>query len=351
MTPQPEHSGPAASSDLPTNSDLPTGPRAACYLVAADGGNSKTDLVLATDQGEVLARLQAGGTRPHIDGMPATVRALAELARRAVEESDLPAGTPIAVGSFYLANVDLPDEEAAALAGLRKLSVAHHVEVRNDVFAVLRAGSSRGYGVAVVSGAGINAVGVHPDGREERFLALGEVTGDWGGGYAVGVAGLGAAVRAGDGRGPATILRQCIARHFGEPDPEAVAVRLHREPDPERALLTLAPVVFDAATAGDGVARQIVERLADEVTNFAVTLLRRLDLLGSDSDVVLGGGTLQSGNGMLLDRIREQLLRAAPDVAIRVLEVAPVAGALARALELAGASAAAHARARAAIAR
>jgi N-acetylglucosamine kinase-like BadF-type ATPase len=328
-----------------------TGARAPTYVVAADGGNSKTDLVLATDQGEVLAWVQAGGSRPHVDGMPATVQALADLIWRAVESSGLPAGTPLAVGSFYLANVDLQDEEATALAGLRRLAVAHHLEVRNDVFAVLHAGSSRGWGVAVVSGAGINAVGVHPGGREERFLALGDVTGDWGGGNAFGLAGLGAAVRAGDGRGPATALRQLIARHFDRPDPEAVAVQLHREPDPEQSLLALAPVVFGAASAGDGVARQIVERLADEVTNLAVTLLRRLDLLGAGADVVLGGGTLQSSNGMLLDRIRAQLLAAAPGVAVRVLDVAPVAGALARALELAGASADVQARARDAVAR
>jgi len=319
-------------------------------LVAADGGNSKTDLVLATDRGEVLARVQGGGTRPHLDGMPATVRALAELVRCAVEQAGLPAGTPIAVGSFYLANVDLPDQEAAALTGLQRLPVAAVLEVRNDVFAVLRAGSSRGWGVAVVSGAGINAVGVSPDGREERFLALGEVTGDWGGGYAIGLAGLGAAVRAGDGRGPATALRELIARHCVLPDPEAVAIRLHREADPERSLLELAPVVFAAASDGDPVARQIVERLADEISTLAVVLLRRLELLGSDADVVLGGGTVPSNNEMLLDRIRAQLRTAAPAVTVRVLAIPPVAGALARALELAGASAEAQARARAALA-
>ena len=116
-------------------------------------------------------------------------------------------------------------------------------------------------------------------------------------------------------------------------------------------MLTLAPVVFQAAAAGDAVARQIVERLADEVTNFAVALLRRLELLSSDADVVLGGGTLQSGNGLLLHRIKSQLAAAAPGVVVRVLDVPPVTGALAEALELAGASVAAQDRARAALRR
>jgi N-acetylglucosamine kinase-like BadF-type ATPase len=324
--------------------------RSPACVVAVDGGNSKTDLVLATDRGDVLARIQGPGTRPHIDGLAATTRALADLARRAVAAAGLPAATPIAVGTFYLANVDLPDEEKAVLADLQRLAVAQRIEVRNDVFAVLRAGSTRGWGVAVVSGAGINAVGVHPDGHDERFLALGDVTGDWGGGYAVGLAGLGAAVRAGDGRGPATALRQLLARHFGDPDPETTAIRLYHDPDAEQSLLTLAPVVFQAASAGDAVARQIVERLADEVSTFAVALLRRLELLSSDADVVLGGGTLQSGNGLLLRRVKSQLAAAAPGVVVRVLDVPPVTGALAEALELAGASVAAQHRARAMLA-
>lgn len=317
------------------------------FVVAADGGNSKTDAVLATDRGEILAQVRSGGIRPHIDGMARSTQGLADLVRGAVTRAGLAPATAIAVGAFYLANIDLPDEEVAARADLERLEVAGTVQVRNDVFAVLRAGSTRGWGVAVVAGAGINAVGVHPDGRAERFLALGDVTGDWGGGYAVGLAGVGAAVRAGDGRGPATTLRELVARHFAEPDAEAVAVRLHREPYAQESILGLAPVVFAAACDGDGVAREIVERLADETVTMAVTLLRRLDLLGSDADVVLGGGTLQAGNAILLSRIRSQLSAAAPGVALRVLEVAPVVGALAGALDLAGASVAAQARARA----
>jgi N-acetylglucosamine kinase-like BadF-type ATPase len=318
-------------------------------VVAADGGNSKTDLILATDRGEVLAHVQGSGTRPHLVGMPATMQQLADLARQAASQAGLGPDPAIAAGTFYLANVDVPDEEAAALAELRRLRVAADVQVRNDVFAVLRAGSTRGWGVAVVSGAGINAAGVHPDGREERFLAIGHVSGDWGGGLSVGMAGLGAAVRCEDGRGPATALHEMVTAHFGESSAQAVALRVHRES--EVAVLPLAPVVFRAATDGDEVARHIVEQLADEVVTMALTLLRRLDLLTSDADVVLGGGTLQSGNQILLDRIRSQLSRGAPAAVLHVLDVPPVAGALAGALDLVHASAAAQARARAAVAR
>ena len=81
-------------------------------------------------------------------------------------------------------------------------------------------------GDAVVCGAGINATGLHWDGRIARFLVLGDMSGDWGGGEGVAMAAIGQAVRAGDGRGPATSLRERLATHFDMATVEDLAVAL-----------------------------------------------------------------------------------------------------------------------------
>jgi N-acetylglucosamine kinase-like BadF-type ATPase len=316
-------------------------------VVAADGGNSKTDLVLADITGAILDRRALRGTTPQQDGMPATMQVLADAARSAAAELDLPSRA--AVGVFCLANVDLAEDEASARAHLEQLGVAAHVVVRNDTYAVLRAGSPSGTGVAVVCGAGINAVGVAADGRIHRFLGLGPESGDWGGAEAVGMAGLGAAVRAGDGRGPATVLRQEIPAALGRADAERVALDLNRGVFGVRELRRLAPVVLDAATAGDREALAIVDRLAEEVAAFALAALRGLDLLGAPVPVVLGGGVLQSGHALLLAGVRSRLAASAPHAVPSLLDVAPVAGALDEALDWAGADGAARARARASL--
>ena len=318
------------------------------YVIAADGGNSKTDLVLSTVDGEVLAQVQGGGTHPHVTGMDRTAADLAAMVAQVRERAGLPASAKIGVGAFYLANVDVAADEREARAALDRLHVVEQLAVYNDAFAVLRAGSVRGWGVAVTAGAGVNAVGVHPSGEVARFLSLGDITGDWGGGHGVGVAGLGAAVRAEDGRGPDTKLTIRVAEHYSLASAEAVALAIHRHEIPYAAVQTLAPVVFKTASEGDQVAREIVVRLGDEVANMAATLLRRLRLLDSDADVVLGGGTLQSGNRILIERIGALMLDAAPNVAVRVLDVPPVVGALIEALVTAGAPEEARRRARAA---
>lgn len=306
-------------------------------VMGVDGGNSKTDLVLADTEGQLLAWVRGRGTRPHTEGMPVTAERLAHLGRRALATAGLGAGPPVAVGAYFLANVDRRAQERAARDELAALGVAGHVLVRNDTLAVLQAGASEGWGVAVVSGAGINAAGVHPEGRSARFLSLGEITGDWGGGLAVARAGLGAAVRAGDGRGPATGLRRELPGHFGLASVEAVALAVGRGEIPVEALHGLAPLVFATAAAGDPVARGIVIRLGDEIVAMVTALLRRLRLLRTTTPVVLGGGTLQHGQVMLHDHIREHLAAQAPRAETRVLDVPPVAGAVAEALREAGA--------------
>ena len=52
------------------------------------------------------------------------------------------------------------------------------------------------WGIALICGEGINGAAVAPDGRQVRFDGVGDISGDWGGGHSVGMAGLAAAVRA-----------------------------------------------------------------------------------------------------------------------------------------------------------
>jgi N-acetylglucosamine kinase-like BadF-type ATPase len=337
------------------------------YVVAVDAGNSKTDTVLTDLSGRVLARTRGPGVHTPLADPEAFRRTLLDTIVAARTTAGLapaatlaPAGSngaatagggpagagPAVAAAYYLANVDLPAEEELARQLLDRPELAGRTEIRNDTLAVLRAGSERGWGAAVVSGAGINAAAVDPAGRAARFLALGDITGDWGGGFGLGLAALGAAVRAYDGRGPATTLRELVPAHYRLPDPEAVAVAVHESRIVLDDLHRLAPLVFAAAASGDEVAVGLVDRLADEVILMVTALLRRLDLLRADPDVILGGGTLRAHHPPLLGRITAGIRAAVPRAAVRLLDVPPVYGAVVTALDLAGADPSARTRAR-----
>jgi N-acetylglucosamine kinase-like BadF-type ATPase len=297
-------------------------------LLGVDGGNSKTDAVLVDGDGRLVAAVRGPGCSPDALGLAGTVRLLdtliGELRGRARAAGYRP---DIGHGTFFLAGLDGTDEEAVAAAAFRAAGWARQVHAGNDSLAVLYA-AGRGWGVALVCGAGINAVGVTEDGRRAGYPALGALTGDWGGGEDVGLAALRAAVRADDRRGPPTTLAVRVPETLGYPSAQRAGYAIfHRQADPA-ILHTLAPVVFAECRAGDEVSAGIVDRLAGELVDMALGVIRRLDLAATELDVVLGGGLLQAGEARLLAGVERGIRLEAPWARPVRLTVPPVAGAV-----------------------
>jgi N-acetylglucosamine kinase-like BadF-type ATPase len=313
-------------------------------VLAIDAGNSKTDVAVVTADGEILATARGGGFRPPAVGTEAAVDALAKAVREAFTAGGVTRVTHV---SACLANADLPVEEEQLTAALHARAWGATTEVRNDTFALLRAGLDEPRGVAVVCGAGINCAGLRPDGRTARFPALGRLSGDWGGGWVLAEEALWHAARAADGRGAPTALARTLPAHFGLPAMDDLVEALHLGRIPAARRHELVPVLFTTAAAGDPVAHSLVDRLADEVVTLAVVALTRLDLLAEETPVVLGGGVLAAGHARLTSRIEERLAARAPKAVPRVVRARPVLGAALLGLDRVGAGAEARDRVRA----
>ncbi|MEV0978181.1 BadF/BadG/BcrA/BcrD ATPase family protein [Streptomyces sp. NPDC049915] len=313
-------------------------------VLAIDAGNSKTDVAVVAADGTVLATARGGEFRPPTVGVRAAVDTLA----RAVAEAYARAGvTAVGHVSACLANADLPVEEEQLAAALHARAWGSSVEVRNDTFAILRAGVAEPRGVAVVCGAGINCVGMRPGGRTARFPAIGRISGDWGGGWFLAEEALWHAARAEDGRGGPTELARTLPAHFGLDSMYALIEALHLGHVEHARRHELTPVLFATAAAGDPVARRIVDRLAEEITTMAVVALTRLDLLSEETPVLLGGGVLAAGHAQLDDAVRQLLAERAPKAVPRVVRERPVLGAALLGMDRLGAAAAAQERLRA----
>lgn len=317
-------------------------------VLAIDGGNSKTAMMLVDADGKVLAQVVGPGSPPQIVGMKRGIDAFETLARQAAAQAGLSPGEPIATHTAaYLAGADLPREEEDLTRAIAERGWSPSVVVGNDTFALLRAGTASGVGVAVVCGAGINAVGVAADGRAHRFPALGPISGDWGGGAHLGEQALWLAVRADDGRGKPTELLPALLDHYGETSMPAVVEKLHFEVtkfDPH----VLCPILFDVAARGDAVAQAVVDRLVEEIVLLSTVSLRKLDLLDEAVDVVLGGGVMTGTGQSVLGPVRQQVLAVAPRAQVRVVDLPPVVGAALLGLDTIGASPGAELRLRSA---
>jgi N-acetylglucosamine kinase-like BadF-type ATPase len=318
-------------------------------VLAVDGGNSKTDVALVDAGGGVLGAARGPGASHHHLGVPGAMDTLEALIAAAGRDAGLPPGArpPATVGVWCLAGVDFPADDEALGPAIAGRGWAREVLVRNDVFAVRRAGSNRTWGVGVVVGAGMNCVGVAPDGREVRFPAIGELSGDWGGGRDIGMAAVGAALRGEDGRGPRTTLTRLVPDWFGQPSALALVEALFLERIGHRRVLELVPLVFAEAEAGDQVAAQLVARQVEEIVAMAGAAIRRLGLTGRDVEVVLGGGLFHGEAPAFLERIRSGIVAVAPAARLTQVAAPPVVGAALLGLDRLGAGPGAAERLRA----
>jgi N-acetylglucosamine kinase-like BadF-type ATPase len=299
-------------------------------ILAVDGGDSKADVALIDPDGNLIGATRRAGSSHFGLGHNGSLETLEKAIRAACLDGGVDAERrPIAGTAVYcVAGADIPMDDRRIAAELAGRGWAKRIIVRNDTFAMLRAGTDRGWGVAVVCGTGLNCAGVGPGGRVVRFPSFGELSGDraHGGGW-LGRAALGVAIRARDRRGPRTLLERMAPAHFKMSSPTAVMEAVYLGGLDERRLSELAPIVFRAASQGDAVSRGLIDELADEVVATAGAAIRRLHVTTRDVEVILGGGVFRSNDQGLVGRIRTGVAVVAPKSVIRRLDAPPVLGA------------------------
>jgi N-acetylglucosamine kinase-like BadF-type ATPase len=321
-------------------------------VLALDGGSTKTDAVLVAADGTVLGRSRVGPSNHQLVGVDGALDALGAAIAAVTEDAGIsdPPFPLCDVGVYCLAGLDLPvDEEhlapAIALRGWTGTDL-----LRNDTFAVSRAGTTAAWGIGVVCGTGLNCAGLGPDGASVRFPALAELSGDFApGGSWLGVRALGLALRATDGRGAPSLLSTRVPAHFDQPDAEAVLTGIYTGAIGYARLFELARVLLEAAADGDAPSRDAADTLADEVVTFARAAIARLGVADQEVEVVLGGGIFDTGDAGFQRRVEEGILAVAPRALLRRLGAPPVLGAALLGLDAIGADAAAAARLRAAL--
>ena len=330
----------------------------AAAVLAVDVGNAKTDLALVAADGTLIGAVRGPSASHQAVGLERGLDRLVELATQAAavsghgparpapgDRSALP-GPVAQIGAFCLAGADTPGDIRRLARAIGRRGLVADVLVRNDADAALRAGAPDGWGVVLVCGEGFNCLGVHPDGRAIRLPALGEISGDWGGGHGLGMAALAAALRGRDGRGPRTAREAAVPAQFGLHRPLEVTYAIYGGRLAERRLGELAPVVFAIARSGDAVARGIADHLADELAGAAVATIRRLRLVRAAVPVILSGGVFRTEDPEFHVRLRARIAAGVPRARIARLGVPPVVGAALLGLDRLGAPAAAGDRLR-----
>jgi N-acetylglucosamine kinase-like BadF-type ATPase len=234
----------------------------------------------------------------------------------------------VIMAALCFAGLDWDYEKSAFTAQVRAFEWGRQgLLVDTDTFPLLRAGTGEPTAVAVICGTGMNCVGRRADGQIAWFAAVGETSGDWGGGSTLGMESIWHASRAADGRGPATVLAELTPKALGCSSMAEVVLGFHTGRLAEAGIRHLAPVMFDAAARGDAVALRVIDRQADEIVAYALAAANRLGITGQTFPVVLGGGVIAAHHDCLLHAIDTKLATTLPKAYTVIVHDPPVLGA------------------------
>lgn len=274
-----------------------------CYL-GFDGGGTKTECVALDESGALIGAGHAGPSNPLRVGFELALDALLSASGEALRMlwGDRSAVRAVCAGLAGSGRVGVAEKIRERL--VQSFAQAH-IRICTDLEIALEA-AGEGPVVVLVAGTGSAVIGRNRQGQVARAGGYGPQIGDEGSAYDVGRRAVAAALRARDAVGPPTALIEKILQALACPSWEELATRIAEKPD--AVFPELFPVVVESAGAGDAAASALLTQAADDLASLAVSLIRRLDLLGDQFVLAKWGGVF--GRSPLLDRRLEECISA-----------------------------------------
>jgi N-acetylglucosamine kinase-like BadF-type ATPase len=249
------------------------------YFLGCDSGGTKTDLVVVTGDGRVAASRAAPSTY-YLSSRSRGIDLVGQVLGEAVPAVCAQAG--IVPGDVRFAFFGLPgygevraDVPVLDAAAARVLA---HGRFRCDNDMVCGwAGSLAGAdGINVIAGTGSMTYGRRA-GAGVRAGGWGELFGDEGSGYWIGIQALRAFSKMSDGRAERGPLHDVLRRDLAvDADIDLVGLVLHQWQGGRQQIAALAPAVRAAARAGDRCAQAILAAAAAELVGLVDATRRRL---------------------------------------------------------------------------
>jgi N-acetylglucosamine kinase-like BadF-type ATPase len=269
-------------------------------FLGVDGGQSGTSALIGDEAGHVLGA-GSGGPCNHAgaaEGRRKLVRAVGDSVAAACAQAGLDAhAMRFAAACFGMSGG--PEDKQAIL---REILPANVVVVTDDAVIALAGATAGEPGIATIAGTGSIAFGRNAAGRTARTGGWGYIFGDEGGGFDIARQALRAALRAEEGWGPPTALVRALLDATGSADANGALHRFYTQDWPRSRVAALAPLVDEAAMAGDAVARDILYNAAQQLAMLTSSVRHQLWKPGEPARLAWIGGVFRSR--MLLERYR-----------------------------------------------
>jgi N-acetylglucosamine kinase-like BadF-type ATPase len=188
-------------------------------------------------------------------------------------------------------------------------------------------------GIIVIAGTGSIAFGRNRDGRTARAGGWGFAFGDEGGAFDLVRHALRALLRHEEGWGPPTALRGLFLDATGAPSANDLMHRFYSGEVPRPKLAALAPLIDQAAAAGDNAAQEILKSAGQMLATFAGAVRGQLFPAGENLSIGYAGGVFRSR--IVRERFR-MLAELEDGNRVEAPRYGPAAGALLQAYRVSG---------------
>jgi N-acetylmuramic acid 6-phosphate etherase len=286
------------------------------YLLALEGGGTRSQAALLTGDGLVLQTSEAGDVNTNFTSLEQARGEVLSAVTQVLSKAQI-SGEKI---DLFVSALVGPRFGADVFGDLCPRAQFRFYSEREVVFA--RARIYHPHGIGVVAATGATAFGMRADdGRQIFFGGWGSLLGDEGSAYALGLAGLRAAARAFEGRQRfSTRLVEGVRLHWGlgrETFRQELVHMAYHKPLSRADIAGLAIVVTQLAGEGDEEATLLCQETAHDLAQLGLHAVRQLFQASESFAVVAAGGMTNAGD-LLLGPLRQGLAAEFPHATLHL---------------------------------
>ncbi|WP_422445457.1 N-acetylglucosamine kinase [Thermoanaerobacterium sp. DL9XJH110] len=265
------------------------------YIVAVDGGGTKTSLCVSDLKGQNKKYVYTGCTNYKSIGIKKTKENLREVINKALKIL----GISIADVEYFVMGLSGNDSEkdVQVLTGILKdIGINDNYYLCNDSELALFAGTDTP-GIVVISGTGSIVYGMNNDGKKVRIGGWDYDFNDLGSGYWIGREAVKYMIMHCDGYFPHSNLFDRIKEHFNLKKIEDFTFYVTAGKKNFTKIASIAKLVVEEAKNGDKLSNSIIDKAVYYLAVQTEEAYKRLEFSGGNQkiSIVLSGGVLSSG--------------------------------------------------------
>ena len=259
------------------------------FYVGIDGGGGSTRFAIINEDNEVIGQLTLEkGINYHLYGIESVYETIKEGINKLLEKVDVNLKNVKGIGAS-VSGVDSsrPKDVEIFKNIFSKIANFEKMAISNDAIGALWGATEDGNGIILINGTGSIIYGKNGD-RIERFGGWGYLLDDEGGGYWTATEGVKKILHFRDGLIEKPSFYDEILKYFNIDDPSSF-VYIYYQEFSKRRIAGAAKIVIDAASKGDKVAIEIIERGLRWCTKGIKLLAQRLDMIEKPTITYSGG--------------------------------------------------------------